>query len=228
MLADELNPNEIISRFQEESNQSFIGKMEMRRVRPGKDDRISIFKIWRKNKDYSLARFLEPAREKGLAWLKVKDEMYMYLPSATKTMRVSGGQRMLNSDFANADLLGIDLIANYDSSLDGSQSLDNIDHYVISLKAKKQGVPYDKIKLWIRKKDFLQGREEFYTLSGRLLQFLIFENYEVMGGQLQPVKLIMKNTLVEGQYTVVTILEKNYCNIPDSTFTVFNLPHGFN
>lgn len=94
----EMDLQDIVNRYQEEYSRPFIGKMEMRRVKPGKEDRISVFAVWIKNKDYTLVRFLAPVREKGTAFLKNGDQMYFYLPTVSKTIRISGRQRIRFED----------------------------------------------------------------------------------------------------------------------------------
>lgn len=223
----ELDLRSIVRSYQEEYSRSFSSKMEMRRVKPGKDDRVSVFAAWIKGEDYSLIRFLAPVREKGTAFLKNKDQMYFYLPNVAKTIRISGRQRILDSDFSGADILGMDLAADYTFDLEGSERIDGIDHYILVLKAKSRTATYDKVRLWLRKSDQLPRKEEFYTSSGKLLQILTYDDFDSIGGQLRPKKMTMRSTMSEGQYTVITILEANYDQaIPDEMFSLFNLKRG--
>lgn len=214
----------IIERYQAEYNRPFYGRMEMRRVKPGKEDRVSVFAVWMKGQDYSLVKFLAPVREKGTAFLKNKDQMYFYLPSVAKVIRISGSQRILDSDFSGANLLGMDLTADYNYELEGDGLIDGVDHYIIVFKAKNRTATYDRVKLWLRKNDEFPKKEEFYTSSGKLLQVLTYDNFVTIGGYQRVKKMTMQNALVSGQYTIVTLLEANYDQqISDEIFTQLNL-----
>jgi outer membrane lipoprotein-sorting protein len=226
-VSAELTAQEILAKFAASQQRTFIGKLEMRVHKPEKEDRVYIFKIWVKGKNLALMRYLAPAREKGNGCLKIGKDMYMYLPNIDKTMRITGRQVLSNSDFSSADILGMDLLGDYNATFENSVTEDNIDFYLLRLKAKTHGAVYPQVRIWIRKSDFIPVKQEYYTASGKLLRTLRYDEVETVGGIAEAKRMTMTNTLVAGEYTVVNVLEGVHDQtIPDSIFTISNLEHG--
>jgi outer membrane lipoprotein-sorting protein len=225
----EPSPGEIIKNYAVYFDQSFVGKMAMKTVKPGKEDREYICAIWVRGKDYSLLRYLSPEREKGTGCLKIKNTIYLYMPSVHKTITISGRNQLMNSNFSTADILGIDLINDYDYSLEGTEKIDETDHYIFLLKAKTRKAVYNTIKVWIRKQDYLPVKNEYYTTSGKLLRIMRYEGYGAFLKRANhPKRLIAENVLIKGEYSIITFLEGDFDKpIGDNVFTVGYLEHDF-
>jgi outer membrane lipoprotein-sorting protein len=65
-------------------------------------------KVWALEPDYSMIYITEPARDKGTVTLKRKTEVWNWLPSAQKVIKIPPSmmlQSWMGSDFTNDDLV---------------------------------------------------------------------------------------------------------------------------
>lgn len=224
----EITPEDLIAQYIENSNQfSFVGTMEMTVSKLDKEDRVSVFNMWTKGSDLALIRYISPARERGTAFLKMKDEMYFYLPRVERVMKISGRQQVLNSDFTGSDILGIDL-TDYDYFFERVEVLDGKENYIFLLTSNNRNVTYSIIRIWIDPENQLATKQEYYTSSERLLSVLTYEEYKKIGGRLSATKMVMESKIQEGNYTILEILDGTFEEeIPDYIFTLSNLEQSF-
>ena len=65
-------------------------------------------KTWSKSREYSLVLITAPAKDKGQVFLKIKTEMWNWVPSIDKTIKIPPSmmlQSWMGSDFTNDDLV---------------------------------------------------------------------------------------------------------------------------
>jgi outer membrane lipoprotein-sorting protein len=199
---------------------SSIAIWEVKIIRPAGYDKFYQMKIFSKGRKKMLAQFLAPAREVGRALLCNGDIMRLYLPDISKSIRVSPEQLFMGSDFSHGDLMQIDLEQDYQVHLLGTEKLETDSCYVLELTAQNPKVAYNKIQFWIRQPDFLPVRQEYYTLSGKLLKILTYSQPQNMGGVIRPTVLTMINVLTPEEKTVVTWLEmRTDVKLSDYLFT---------
>ncbi|KPL13367.1 hypothetical protein AMJ74_05365, partial [candidate division WOR_3 bacterium SM1_77] len=90
-------------------------------------------------KERAYMEFTYPARDKGTRFLKIEDEMWMYLPSVEKATKIAGHmlrQSMMGSDFSYDDIAENEkLIELYDVALSGTDSIAEQECYVLELTA---------------------------------------------------------------------------------------------
>jgi len=70
--------------------------------------RTTLMEAWSLGRDYFLVRILEPAKEKGVATLKVHQEVWNYLPKVDRTIKVPPsmmGGAWMGSHITNNDLV---------------------------------------------------------------------------------------------------------------------------
>ena len=80
----------------------------MMRVKTKRYERSMKMESWSKGTDYSLSRFLEPAKDRGMATLKVKDKLWNYLPNTDRTMRVPSA--MMSGSYMGSHITNDDLV----------------------------------------------------------------------------------------------------------------------
>lgn len=78
------------------------------RVKTKRYERSMTMEGWSKGSDYSLTRFLEPAKDRGMATLKVKDKLWNYLPNTDRTMRVPSA--MMSGAYMGSHITNDDLV----------------------------------------------------------------------------------------------------------------------
>ena len=108
LFAQGLSADEIIRKADEKSRGlSSQGSMTMTVVRPDWTRTITM-KVWSKSREYSLVLITAPSRDKGLVFLKIKTEMWNWVPSIDKTIKIPPSmmlQSWMGSDFTNDDLV---------------------------------------------------------------------------------------------------------------------------
>jgi len=170
-----------------------------------KDGTVRPYKmnVMTKGADKAFAEITAPPREKGRQTLKVGDIVWSYLPSVKKSIRVSGRGSFMGGDFENNDVLRLNLVGDYTSTITGETS----DQYIVSLKGKDLSLAYAKIKLWVRKSDSQSVKQEYYTISDKLIKLTVYENVKDFRGCVRPAKLVMQSALYPKQKTELELLK---------------------
>lgn len=151
-----------------------------------------------------LVLFDFPPRDKGRAYLKNEDKMWIYLPEVKKSMRIPEQQSFEGSDFNNHDVLEINLQENYRAEIIGEEDINGRDAYKLELKSKTKKVVYDKIIYWVSKKDFAPLKREFFSLSGKKLKTLILEKDNNLS-DFRPDAYIMSNEMERDKKTIMKV-----------------------
>jgi outer membrane lipoprotein-sorting protein len=179
--------------------------------------------LWsvKKGSDKVLALFLEPASDKGRVTLRLGENMWLYMPSVGKPIRITSLQSVTGSVFNNADILRIDYTAEYDVKKAEEQG----DQYLLELKAKTDEVAYDQLKMWVDKKHLLPVKIECYAASGILLKTLRFSDIKDFGGGIKrPAQLETDSPLYKGYKSVMLWSGLKKATLPDEIFTLNYLP----
>ena len=137
--------------------------------------------------------FLEPADDRGVAFLKIEhegkdDEMRMWLPAFKKIRRISSkkkGDSFMGSDLSYEDMTSRDLSKNDYNRL-ADQKVDGVDCYVLETIPKLEAESsYKKHVTWISIEDLTFKKEESYDRHGILKKVKTFttqrlKTYDVM------------------------------------------------
>jgi outer membrane lipoprotein-sorting protein len=181
-----------------------------------------------KGEKTSYSEFLSPARDKGIKYLKLNDNLWMYLPSAEKTMKISGHmlrQSMMGSDFSYEDMLdAAALRSRYTNKVTGSGKVDGRDCYVIEMKQKKRGETYPTRKVWVDKTRFVSLKMELYAASGRLMKVMTMSDVKKIEKRWYPHTIKMINKLRRGTWTKIKMTKIEFhVKLPGQIFSVRNL-----
>jgi hypothetical protein len=136
---------------------------------------------------------LEPKKDKGTTFLKVKNNLWQYIPEIGKEIKIEASlmhDSWMGSDFTYDHLVKqSSIIEDYNHAF---LETDKEDFYKIEL-TPKLGAPvtWNKIIIFSRKKDSLPVREEFYDHKDRLKKLMLLSNFKVMDGRLIPAKMVM-------------------------------------
>jgi outer membrane lipoprotein-sorting protein len=186
--------------------------------------REKIFTGYAVGKEQTYMEFIYPARDKGTRFLKIGDEMWIYIPTIEKATKIAGHmlrQSMMGSDFSYDDMLENEKLTSlYDIELTGTEMLDTNECFVLQLTAKVPEVNYYSRKLWVDKKMYVSLKVELYAKSGKLLKEISISEFKRIGGYTFPTDIKMVNKLRKDTYTEL-ILEDVELDIktPDRIFT---------
>jgi outer membrane lipoprotein-sorting protein len=176
-------------------------------------------KIYYKKDKGTLMEFLEPAREKGKKILFVKDNMWLFVPSVSKPLRLSAKDSFMGTSFSNRDLMDYDLKNDYKAKI--LQETEK--YYKLELTATNKNVAYPKVIMEVEKQHVLPTKEELYTLSGDLIKIIEFSELKNFSGKTRPSIIKVVDMLNQKNYTKVVLENLENKPIKDSMF----LPQNF-
>ena len=188
--------------------------MTMTVVRPDWSRTITM-KSWSKEREYSLVVITAPAKDKGQVFLKIKTEMWNWVPSIDKTIKIPPSmmlQSWMGSDFTNDDLVKqSSIVVDYTHTLLGKEKVREMDCYKIQLvPLPEAGVVWGKVIMWITVGGYDQWMTEFYDEDGKLVN--VSNSYEIkrMGNREIPTRMEMVPVNKKGQKTVMHIDEMKF------------------
>lgn len=231
-LAQEMTADEIVRKAEDiMRGSSNVGVMSMHIVNPNWERTLDM-KYWEKGKDRSLVKITAPAKEAGTVSLKVDNNMWNYLPSVEKVIKIPPSMMMqswMGSDFTNDDLVReSSIVDDYDPALLGTKELEQGEAYILELTAKPEApVVWGKINVYIRVEDFAPLRYEYYDEEGEMIRVMYMSDIKKIDGRSYPTVWTMEPVKEEGKKTIVTMHEINFdVPIDDSIFNLSDLKRG--
>lgn len=188
---------------------------------------------WGVNPDKTFIRVTASAKEAGTATLRLKSNMWNYLPSVERIIKIPPSlmlQSWMGSDFTNDDLVReSSLVKDYDHKLAGEVTQDGDPCYrIVSTPKPNAPVVWGHLVIFARKEDALPRREEYYDEKGALQKVLTFEDFRRIGDRVYPMRWKMDSVTKPGHETVLDYRTLKFDHpIPDSVFTQENLKQPF-
>jgi outer membrane lipoprotein-sorting protein len=148
-------------------------------------------KNWALEPDYALIYITEPARDKGSVTLKRKKEVWQWIPSAQKVIKIPPSmmlQSWMGSDFTNDDLVKeSSVVSDYTHTVIGEEKFNGYDCYKIqSIPKPDAGVVWGKLLIWIAKDAYFQLKVEFYDEDGFIVKTYLGNEIKEMDGRTIP------------------------------------------
>jgi len=221
---------EIVRKADEKWNgeKSSQGTMTMTIVRPSWERTIQ-FKIWTLGRDYSMTLITAPAKEKGQAFLKRETEMWNWMPSISRMIKLPPSMMSdgwMGSDYTNDDILKeSSMVVDFTHKINGSESIEGYDCWKIEMLPKEDAaVVWGKVIKWISKDEYLMMKSEYYDEDGYLVKTEFGSEVKTMDGRKIPSKIEIVPADKENQKTVLIIDEIKF-NVPlkDGFFSQQNM-----
>ncbi|APC89440.1 TPA: outer membrane lipoprotein-sorting protein [Vibrio parahaemolyticus] len=197
----------------QKSDQAMRGKSSyseatMEIVRPDWT-RSMTMKSWTKGTELSLVLVTAPAKDKGSASLKRHREMWNWVPSIERVIKIAPSmlsQSWMGSDFTNDDLLNqSSIVVDYQHALLGNDSFEGDKVWVIEATAKPDApVVWNKVTLWISQSTYLQRKVEFYDEFDERVNVLTTYDVKELGGRKIATRMEMKPVDKPGNKTIFT------------------------
>lgn len=186
-------------------------------------------KAWSKGKKQSLILIESPSKDKGTTFLKRDKEVWNYMPSIERNIKLPPSmmsQSWMGTDFTNDDLVKeANAEDDYTHELLGDSVIDGRACFYIRMKPNPTAsVTWDKLMVWIDKKDEIQLRTEFYDEDNNIVSLMIASDIKLIGGRMLPSKIEMIPSDKKGNKTVM-IYEQLKFDLPldDNFFSVQNM-----
>ena len=170
----------------------YEGMMVMKNYKPDQDMVQNRTHLYFKN-DKVIAVFVSPPIQKGQAFVRDGDNMWMFLPKSKKVTRIGAKDKSMGGEASNADIMRTKLAEDYDGVYLGDETVGGVACYKIELKARERTVAYDKVVYWISKDKELPVKREYYTLSGKKSRTMTFGDIKMLGGRERPALMVISN-----------------------------------
>ena len=219
----QLDASAIVARADEKfRGKSSRSEMTMKIVRPDWERTVSM-KSWSKGRDYSLILITAPAKEQGQVFLKRKNEMWNWVPSIDRMIKVPPSmmsQSWMGSDYTNDDLLKeSSIVVDYSHTLKGTDTIDGYACYRIELIPKPDAaVVWGKIIMWITRDGFDELKVEHYDEDGKLVTTELLSAIKKMGNRSIPTHMEIIPAGASGKKTVLDISSAVFDEPMDESF----------
>lgn len=185
--------------------------MQVRIVSPKEED--ASFLVYLKGNDKTLIKVLAPKKNLGRNMLMIGENMWVYVPNIRRSVRVSLNQK-LTGEAANGDISRMRWAGDYSYKVEKK----NAKEWELFLEAKKTGLTYSKIRVWVDAKDKRPLKAEFLTLSGKVIKTATYEDYQNTLGMMRPRKIHIVDNLKKDQFSNILIEKMENKAFPDSMF----------
>jgi hypothetical protein len=201
--------------------ESFESYRKLINIEPSGAQREFLLYTVKKSQEKIASLFLAPASEVGRATLRLGDNMWLYIPTVAKPIRITSLQSVVGGVFNNADILRLDYHVEYDVR----QLEDLGTEYLLDLQAKTGAVAYDKLQMWVDKATVVPTKIECYAATGLLLKTLYFKERKPFDdGTLRPAVIETDSPLYKGYRSIMVYAKVQKRSFPDEVFTLDFLP----
>ncbi len=173
----------------------------------------------------SFIEFTYPARDRGTRYLRNERNLWIYMPSTSRTMKISGHmlkESMMGSDISYDDQTDRN---KYNILYNGEITEETEEYYVLNLiRREGEEAKYYRQVLWIAKDTLTIKRGEMYAKTGKLLKELQVDEIELIGDRYYITRFRIDDKLKKTSYTELILREIEIDpEISESTFTLKNL-----
>ncbi len=173
-------------------------------VKTSRYERSMKMQAFSEGTEKSLIRILEPAKDAGIATLKVDENLWNYLPKVDRTMKVPAGMMSgawMGSHFTNDDLVRENRLSeDYTFSM-VSKPENGEGNYVIECVPKPDApVVWGKVVVEVRP-DKVPVKVDYYDEKGERVRTMEFSDVEEVDGQLAPMRFRLVPLDKPGEFT---------------------------
>ena len=186
-------------------------------------------KSWTRDLDYTLIRIEYPKKEKGVATLKVENNLWNYLPKIKRVIKVPSSLMMgswMGSHFTNDDLVKESTLANdYHHRITFEGKREEQEVYEITLLPKEEAaVVWGKIVVVVRQKDLIPLYQEYCDEKEKPVRKMILGDVKKMGGRLLPTSMKVVPYDKPGEFTEIIYMDIAFdMELPETFFSLRNL-----
>ena len=165
-------------------------------------------KGWSIGDDYFSSVVLSPVKEKGTVFLKRENEVWNYVPSIERIIKLPPSMMMQNwmgTDFTNDDLVQRSSVSeDYKNKIIGEENINGYDCWVIELIPNEDApVVWGKLVMWIDKKDYMQLKTQFFDEYDEMVSVMTSNSIKNFGGKNLPAVIEFIPLDKEGNKTII-------------------------
>ncbi len=172
-------------------------------------------KGWSIGEDFFSSVVMTPVKEKGTVFLKRENEVWNYVPSIERTIKLPPSMMMQNwmgTDFTNDDLVQRSSISDdYTNTIIGEEKIDEYDCWIIQLIPNEDApVVWGKLIMWIDKNYYMQLKTEFYDEYEDMVSIMNSNEIKDFEGKKLPAVIEYIPLDKEGNKTIIERLIWNF------------------
>ncbi len=217
------NAEEIVQKADEKMRGNTLqAEIVIKTIRPSWSREMNV-KTWMKGTHLAMILIQSPAKDKGIVFLKRKKEVWNWMPSLERTIKLPPSmmsQSWMGTDFTNDDLVKeSSVVIDYKHTIIGDTIIDNRSCYVIQMIPKPEAaVVWGKLIVCIDKKDFLELHTRFYDEDGALINTMNAFDIKLMDERLIPTRFEMIPADKKNQRTEMIYKNVKYNKPLDDNF----------
>ena len=174
-------------------------------------------------KNDAFVEAIKPAKNKGEVYLFNDRQMWFFKPSLKKPVSISSRQK-LSGQAANGDIASTHYARDYIATLERTEEIAGIKHYVLFLKAKSKNLTYDQIRYWINDKTKLASKVEFLTLQGKPFKIGTLEYNNSLNMGVKNIAFVSQLTIVDAKFNQnKSIIKYTKPRVIDHNDAIFNI-----
>jgi len=195
-------------------------------VKTARWERSLTIEAWSKGEDESLMVIRSPAKEAGMATLKVGDNIWNYLPKVDRTMKVPASMMSgswMGSHFTNDDLVKESRMADdYDFRITSRPADNEAGEYLVECIPKPDApVVWGKVLVHVAGDTRMPTEITYWDEKGNLKRTMSFTDYREVEGRPIAGKMRLVPADEPDEYTEVVYDQIEFdIDLPDSTFTL--------
>lgn len=176
------------------------------------------YRILSKGNNQTLVQTTAPAADRNQILLMRDRDLWAFLPNLSQPIRLPLSQR-LTGQVANGDLARANFMGDYRPRVLRKETVDGETYYVLQLDAVDSWVTYRKVLYWVNARNARPYKAEFYAVSGRLLKTAHYRDYQALGGETRPTRLVIEDALRKGHRSELEYSDMVLRDLPDKIFT---------
>lgn len=185
---------------------------------PDQEPEERAYRILSNGNSRTLVQTTAPVVERNQILLMRDRDLWAFLPNLSQPIRLPLSQR-LTGQVANGDLARANFVGDYEPKILRKETLDRETYYVLQLDAVDRWVTYRKVLYWVSVKNNRPHKAEFYAVSGRLLKTAHYRDFEDLGGEIRPTRLIVEDALRKDHRSELEYSNMVKRDLPDKIFT---------
>lgn len=208
-------------------SQTSYSELEMQIVTPNWERTLKMI-AWTEGMKRTFIRITFPAKEKGIATLRIGNEMWNYLPKTDKVIKIPPSMMMsswMGSDFTNDDLVReFTFLDDYVYELAHPDEAEDDLLYIQFTPKENLPIVWGKVVTAVRKTDYIPVWEKYYDENGNLMRVMNFKDIKEFDGRKIPslMELVPQNK--KDHKTLIRYLDIDFNpEISNEIFSLRNL-----
>ncbi|MCD6454234.1 MAG: outer membrane lipoprotein-sorting protein [Candidatus Aminicenantes bacterium] len=217
-----MTAREIVKKVEDSMRgRSSVGEMEMRVVKK-EWSRTLKMKFWEKGKEKALVVITSPAKERGVATLKIGKNVWNYIPSIERVIKIPSsmmGASWMGSHFTNDDLVKeYSIVDDYNPEL---KSQDREFYYLVLYPKPQAAVVWGRVEIKVSKKTFIPEVSSYFDEKGNRIRRIEYMDVRRVGKRYFPFHWVLYPEKKPGEKTEIIVHKIKFdVSIPDRIFTL--------